>query len=317
MLVRSLSLFLLLALLLISCLLGAASLNIEQMFSGGFDWQLFFYSRLPRSFAIVLTGSALGIAGMIMQIMLQNRFIEPTLVGTTQSAALGLLLMVMLFPAAGLMLKMTVASACALLGTFLFVYMVHILPSRDMLMVPLIGIIYGGVISAVATFIAFENNLLQTLEIWMHGEFSGVLLGRYELLWLTLLMTFVAYIYADRLTIAGLGENVAVNLGLNYKKTVALGLLVVAIVAAVVVVSIGSVPFLGLVVPNIVSRLKGDNLRHSLPWIAYWGAVLLLLCDIAARGIIYPFELSASLLMGVLGAVVFLYILMRPQNARY
>lgn len=311
---RTISGLLLLALLLASCVVGVASLNVTQIVAGGFDWSLFFYSRLPRSLAIVLTGSSLSIAGMIMQIILRNRFIEPSLVGTTQSASLGLLAMMMIFPAAGLMLKMSVAALCSLIGTFLFLRFIRGLRRSEMLMVPLMGIIYGGIISAISTFIAFENNMLQVLEVWMHGEFSGVLLGRYELLWLTLAMTAIAYFYADQLTIVGLGENMALNLGLNYRQTVKLGLVIVAVITAVVVVSVGSVPFLGLVVPNIVSRLMGDNMRNSLPWIAYWGAMLLLFCDIVARTVIYPFEISASLVMGVLGAGIFLYLLLRPHR---
>ena len=142
-------------------------------------------SRLPRTFAIVLTGASMAVAGMIMQILMRNRFVEPSMVGASQSAALGVLVMTLVFPAAGLTAKMSVAAAAALAGMLVFMMLIRRLPPTAQLMVPLVGIIFGGIIEAVATFIAYEFEMMQMLSVWQQGDFSGVLLGRYELLWLT------------------------------------------------------------------------------------------------------------------------------------
>lgn len=309
------ALLFLIILVILSSFVGVANLNFAEIFQGNFDWTVFLHSRLPRSLAILLTGSSLAIAGMMLQILLGNRFVEPSMVGTVQGASLGLLLMMLFFPFAGLLIKMSVATIFALGATFFFLFLVRNIPPTDKMMVPLIGIIYSGIISALAIFLAYENNLLQELEVWLHGEFSSVLLGRFELLWISFFMALIAYLSADKLTIASLGESMSKGLGLNFNQVLKFGILIVSLITSTIVVTVGGIPFLGLVVPNIVSRLMGDNLRYSLPWVAYFGAVLLLVCDIIARMVLFPYELSVSLMLGIIGAAIFLYLLMRPANA--
>lgn len=304
----------LLLLTILSSIIGVAEVNWDSIFTANFDWTILLYSRLPRSLAILLTGSSLAVAGLMMQILLGNRFVEPSMVGTVQGASLGILLMVILFPSSSLLLKMAVATLFAIAATFFFLFLIRHIPPTDKMMVPLIGIIYSGIIGAVAGFIAYEADMLQALESWMHGEFSGVLLGRFELLWLSLIMLIIAYVSADKLTIASLGESLSVGLGLNFNQVLRLGLAIVSVITATIVVTIGGIAFLGLVVPNIISRIMGDNLRFSLPWVAYLGAVLLLVCDILARIIIFPYELSVSLILGIIGTVLFLYLLMRVRR---
>lgn len=312
---KSLALAFISMLVLMSASVGVADLHFNQLWQGGFDYIVFFHSRIPRSLAILLTGSSLSIAGMMLQILLGNRFVEPSMVGTVQGASLGLLVMMLFFPTAGLFFKMTIATITALLATFGFLFFIRKIPPTEKMLIPLIGIIYSSIISGVAIFIAYENELLQTLEAWLHGEFSAVLLGRFELLWFSLFMAVLAYLSADRLTIAGLGESMAIGLGLNFNQTVRLGLITVSVITATIVVTVGGIPFLGLVVPNIVSRMMGDNLRWSLPWVAYFGAVLLLASDLIARLVIFPYELSVSLVLGIIGATLFLYLLMRADHA--
>ena len=297
--------------------IGVAEFSWAKLFSGSLNGstQVMITSRLPRTFAIVLTGASMGVAGMIMQILLKNRFVEPSMVGASQSATLGLLLMALLLPAAPLLAKMSVAAVAALLGMLLFMTLVRRLPPTAQLMVPLVGIIFGGVIESVAVFFAYEYDLLQMLGVWLSGDFSGVLKGRYELLWLGGTTAAAAYLLADRLTIAGLGESVSTNLGLNHRQTLWLGLVIVALITSLVVVTVGNIPFIGLVVPNIVSLLLGDKLRAGLPAVALLGAALVLLCDIVGRVIVFPFEIPVSTVFGVLGTVLFLGLLMR-QPAR-
>ena len=293
--------------------LGVAKFSWVELFSGSLNGsaQIMIASRLPRTFALVLTGASMAVAGMIMQILLKNRFVEPSMVGASQSAALGLVVVLILFPEAALLLKMSAAAACALLGMLLFMVLIRRLPPTAQLLVPLVGIIYGGVIESVSTFIAYEFEMLQTLGIWQNGDFSSVLLGRYELLWATGVLAASAYVLADRLTILGLGDTVAANLGLNRNTVLWTGLGIVALITSLVVVTVGNIPFIGLVVPNIASRLMGDKLRDSLPAVAMMGASLVLLCDIIGRLVVYPFEIPVSTIFGVVGTVLFLGLLLR------
>lgn len=237
----------LLILFAVSLSVGVAQFDWSALFSLSDSQQVMFISRLPRTFAIVLTGASMAVAGMIMQILMRNRFVEPSMVGASQSAALGLLLMSLLLPAAPLLAKMSVAAVAALIGMLVFMLLIRRLPPTAQLMVPLVGIIFGGVIEAVATFIAYQNEMLQMLGVWQQGDFSGVLLGRYELLWATGVLALFAYLIADQLTILGLGETVSVNLGLNRTAILWSGLIIVALITSLVVVTVGNIPFIGLV----------------------------------------------------------------------
>ena len=293
---------------------GVADFQWSRLFSLSDDMQLMMISRLPRTFAVVLTGASMAVAGMIMQILLKNRFVEPSMVGASQSAALGMLLMSLYFPAAPQLVGMSAAAVTALAGMLLFMALTRRLPPTAQLMVPLVGIIFGGVIDSVTTFIAYETDLVQRLAVWRQGEFSGMLQGRYELLWIGGLMAAAAYLIADQLTIAGLGDTVSVNLGLSRTTVLWAGLVIVAMITSLVMVTVGSIPFIGLVVPNIVSRMMGDKLRRSLPAVALLGASLVLACDIAGRLIRYPFEIPVSTIFGVVGTVLFLYLLLRKNT---
>lgn len=298
-------------LIIISISIGAANFHWGSLFSDSEVISLLLYSRLPRTIAIILTGATLAVAGMVLQIVLRNRFLEPNMVGATQSAALGVLLVSIYYPQAPQLTKMSCASVAALVGMTLFILLFRRLPAQRQIMIPLIGIIYGSIIEALVNFIGIETNTLQLLAVWFAGDFSAVLAGRYELLWLTGIMTIVIYVLADRLTIAGLGQNISISLGVNYVRMMWIALFTVAMITAIVVVTVGQIPFIGLVVPNIVSRLAGDRLRQNLPSVALLGANALLICDIIGRTIDPPYEVPVSMIFGIIGTIVFLYLLFK------
>jgi iron complex transport system permease protein len=298
---------------IVSGVLGVLLLSAASMMIGVADAsaEILWVSRFPRTVAVVLAGTAMAVCGLLMQLLVRNRFVEPSMVGTTEAAGLGLVAVTLLWPGSPLMVKMCVASVFALAGTVLFLRVVRLLPVHATVLVPLVGLMLGGVIAAITTFFAFQHDLLQTLNSWMTGDFSGVLRGRYELLWLVATLVAIAFVVADRFTVAGMGESFSTNVGLNHRGVVALGLTMVAVISAVVVVTVGVIPFLGLVVPNVVSAVVGDNARRSLPWVALLGAALVLVCDIVGRLVRYPYEIPVGTVMGVLGAGFFLYLLLR------
>lgn len=294
--------------------LAGASIMIG---AADFDWELLRQSRLPRTAAVLLAGSALAMAGLLMQLLTQNRFVEPSTVGTTESAALGLLLITIFAPASPIFVKMAVACVAAIAGTALFIFTIGRLRHRKGFIVPLVGIMIGTVIGAISTFIALDVDLIQSLNAWQLGSFAGAIVGRWELLMLVAVMLMISYFVADRFTLLGLGKSYAINAGINFKRTETLGLVIVAITAAIVVTVIGSLPFLGLVVPNIVSLYFGDNARRSLPWVMILGAGFTLVCDLAGRLLRYPFEIPVGTVVGVVGGAIFLVILLRRhQHAR-
>nr|WP_210348030.1 ABC transporter permease [Brucella pituitosa] len=298
----------------ISLFIGVSDVSLSTLFGANSTdraAEVLLISRIPRTLAIILAGMSMAVAGMIMQMLTRNRFVEPSTAGTVESASLGILLVILFAPDTPVFGKMLVASITALAGTALFLRILRSIPLRSVLVVPLVGIMLGGVISAVTTFIAYRYDLLQALNSWTTGDFSGVLRGRYELLWLSFFLTVIAYIAADRFTVAGMGEDFTTNLGLNYRRVVTLGLVIVSMVSACVVVTVGMIPFLGLIVPNVVSMFIGDNMRRAVPWVAVLGAGLVLACDIVGRLIRFPYEIPIGTMMGVVGSAIFLYLLLR------
>ncbi|WP_426745300.1 iron chelate uptake ABC transporter family permease subunit [Myxococcus faecalis] len=277
--------------------------------------QLLVISRIPRLLAVMLVGTSLGVAGLLLQMLVRNRFVEPSTAGSAESASLGLMVAAVLAPQLPVVGKMLVAALFALGGTALFLLILRRIPLRSVLIVPLVGLVLGSVFDSVTTFYAYRLDLLQSVNAWKTGDFSTILRGRYELLWLTLGLTCCAYVAADRFTVAGMGESFTTNLGMNYTRIMGLGLLIVSLVTAMVVVTVGMVPFLGLLVPNLVSMFTGDNARKAIPWVAVGGAGFVLLCDILGRVVRFPYEIPGATIAGVLGSVLFLSVLLR-RDAR-
>jgi iron complex transport system permease protein len=276
--------------------------------------RVFLISRVPRLLAILLAGSAMAVAGLVMMHLTRNRFVSPHTAGTTEWAGLGIVVATLLFGATSVIAKMSIAIGFALIGTLLFLRLIQRAAFRDMIIVPLVGLMLGAVVSSAARFLAYRYDLLQTLDSWTNGDFSGVLAGRYEMLWAVAAATVVAFLYADRFSIAGMGEGFAINLGIPYGRVVNAGLVIVAVVTAIVVVTVGEIPFLGLVVPNLVTLAMGDNLRRVLPVTALAGAAFVLVCDVVGRTIRYPYEIPVGTVVGVVGGLLFVWLLLRTRG---
>lgn len=299
------------------------TLSVISLFTGAYDilgqddgWNMFFITRVPRTAALMLAGSAMSICGLVMQLLTQNRFVEPTTTGTIEWAGLGLLFVYVLVPAPSMVQRMTGSILFSFVGTMIFFLLLRKVRLRSSLIVPIIGIMLGAVVSAFSTFLGLVFNMTQNIEAWFQGSFAPIARGRYEFLWFIIIITIVIYLYADKLTVAGLGEDIATNLGLNYNLTLIIGTALVAIAVGIVSAVIGNLPFLGLIVPNIVSMFRGDNLKENLPWVALVGMGTVMLSDIVSRKIIEPFEVPVSLILGTVGAIVFITILLRQRRRR-
>ncbi|MDP5184938.1 iron chelate uptake ABC transporter family permease subunit [Blastococcus sp. BMG 814] len=300
-----------------SLFVGVSDVTPASLLAGGAESDAAFLlvaSRIPRTVAVVLVGASLGIAGLILQMLVRNKFVEPSTTGVTEFAALGALVTMIFFPGMAVLGKMGVAAVFGLVGTWVFLRVVRVVPVRQLVLVPLVGLMLGGVVASVTTFFAYRLDLLQSLQQWSQGSFASVMQGRYELVWIAGLMVVVAWVAADRFSVIGLGEEFATNLGLDYRRVVAIGMVVVAVITAAVLVTAGMIPFLGLVVPNVVSLLVGDNVRRAIPWVAGLGAVFVVACDILARVLRFPYEIPLSLIVGVIGAALFLWLLLRRRS---
>ncbi|AWT26722.1 Hemin transport system permease protein HmuU [Corynebacterium provencense] len=283
--------------------------------TGGEDgWEMFFITRVPRTVALALAGASMAMCGLVMQLLTQNKFVEPTTTGTTEWAGLGLITTMIVIPGASLTTRMVGAVLFAFVGTGVFFLFLRQVRLKSSLIVPIVGMMLGAVVGSVSSFVALKTDMLQQLSIWFTGSFTGIVRGRYELLYLVLLVCVAVFIVADRFTVAGLGRDIATNVGLNYGRVQLVGVGMVAVVTGIVTVVVGNLPFLGLIVPNIISLFRGDNLRSNLPWVAMLGMWVLITADIFARTVIAPFEVPVSLILGVIGAVVFVFLLVRGRR---
>ena len=229
------------ALVIVSLFGGVADVTDTTGRGHEFLW----ITRVPRTVALLLSGASMAVAGLIMQLLTQNRFVEPTTVGTTEWAGLGLLLTYVFLPSSGIFTKMVIAIVFGFVGTMIFFAFLSRVKLRSSLIVPIVGMMIGAVVGALSTFIAIRYNLLQTLGSWFAGRFTGIEVGRYEPLWIALIVCILVVVLADRFTVAGLGKEVATNVGLNYEAVVLLGVGLVAVATGVVTVVVGSLPFLG------------------------------------------------------------------------
>ncbi|AEN88865.1 MULTISPECIES: ABC transporter permease [Priestia] len=273
--------------------------------------QTLFFSRFPRLLSIIMAGMSLSICGLIMQQITRNKFVSPTTAGTMDWARLGVLISLLVFASASPLLKMSIAFIFSLAGNLLFMRILDRIKFNDTIYIPLVGLMLGSIVSSLATFIAYKYDLIQNLSSWLQGDFSLVVKGRYELLYLSIPLLIVAYLYADKFTVAGMGESFSINLGVKYKQIVNIGLVIVSLITSITILTVGMLPFLGLIIPNIVSIYRGDHLRKSLPHTALLGAVFVLACDILGRVIIFPYEISIGLMVGVIGSAIFLFMLIR------
>lgn len=294
-------------------LVGSLLIGEYDVFNAQDGIDMFSITRVPRTIALVLAGAAMAMCGLVMQMLTQNRFVSPTTTGTTEWASLGLLFVMVVFPGATVMGRMVGAVVFSFVGAMVFFFFLQRVSLRSSLIVPIVGIMLGAVVSAVSTFVALQTDMLQQLGVWFAGSFTSVYKGQYEVLWVVLLVVVGVFLLADRLTLAGLGEDFATSVGMNYRRIVLVGTVMVAIAVGVVTVVVGNLPFLGLIVPNIVSMIRGDDLRSNLPWVCLVGIATVAACDLLARTLISPFEIPVSVVLGIVGAVVFVVLIVRNR----
>lgn len=298
-----------------SIFIGVQNISITDIMQWNYSkMNIIILTRLPRLISIVVAGVGMSVGGVIMQQISNNKFVSPSTAATVDSAKLGVLVSMLLFSSATLMQKMMTAFIFALLGTFVFMKILKTIKMKNVVFIPLVGIMVGNVIGSMTDFFAYKNNLIQSMGTFLQGDFSMIIKGNYELLYLTIPLLILALLYANKFTIIGMGEDISSNLGINYNKVANIGVIIVALISALVVITVGNIPFIGLIVPNIVSIFKGDNLSKNIWDTALFGAIFVLACDIIGRLVIHPYEVPISLTVGVTGSIIFLYLIFRRNR---
>ena len=294
-----------------SLFVGVLNIRPSDLFTGSVEtWEIFLISRLPRLLAILCTGIGMSVAGLIMQQLCMNKFVSPTTGATISSAKFGILLALLFAPGSTLWGRAAFSFVCAVLGTWVFVWFIQRIQFKDVVMVPLVGIMFSNIVMGVTNYLAYKYEMTQALSSWLVGHFSTVIRGRYELVWLTVPLVILAFVFANHFNIVGMGKDFSQNLGVPYDLVLFMGLTIAAMITASVVVVVGSISYIGLIVPNIVAMFKGDQIRGTLVDTALFGAVFVLVCDMIGRVVIYPYELPIELIVGVIGSILFVGLLL-------
>lgn len=309
---KSIPIISLVLLTILSLFIGVQSIPIQDIFQLNETQSLVLWTtRVPRTISLVIAGATISVSGLIMQHLTQNKFVSPTTAGTMDSAKLGMLVAMLFFPSGTILVKALVAFIFAFLGTVLFIQLIRVLPGKNQLMVPLVGVMFGNIVGSIVTFFAYQYQLIQNMTSWLQGSFSTISKGNYELIYVTVPVLIICYLYAYQFTIVGMGEEFSISVGMNYEFVHLIGLLLISVASSVVLVTIGGLPFLGVIIPNIVSLMLGDHMKDTLWMTAVAGSIFLVIADILSRVIYPPYELPVSLIVGALGSFIFVILLVK------
>src|SRR5690554_1171575 len=318
---RLLSIFVLIVFIILSLSIDARrDLNLFTLFKLTPETlEIILISRLPRTLTIILSASALSVAGLIMQSIAKNKFVSPGVIGTTQAATLGVLIAYLFFPGLALWIQFIFSFITSLIASMVFITFLNRIQFKNQIYVPLIGMMFGALISSFSILLAQSTNTLQFLNGIGVGSFTNKTIGTYEMIYFVVPALILAVIYTSEFNIVSLGKDFANNLGVNYNKVITFGVVIVAIISASTFIVVGPLPFLGLIIPNLVSIYYGDHLKKSIYDLMIFGSIFVLICDIIARSVLYVltgynFEVAVGFVMGIIGSIIFLYLLLRKTK---
>lgn len=307
---------------ILSLLLGAVRLSPLQLWQALLDGPsntagyIFWYARLPRTLACLLSGAALAVAGAVIQAVLSNHLASPGIIGVNAGAGLAVTVCCALGLLSGWAIALS-SFAGAMAAVLLVVF------TAEKTGASRTTVILGGV--AVNSFLGALSEALVTLVPeagvlsgdFRVGGFSSVvpvrLLSAGILICGALIILLTLH---NELDVLALGEETAQSLGMSVKKTRTIFLVLAALLAGASVSFAGLLGFVGLMVPHAVRSLVGSESRKLLPLCAVGGAGFVTACDLAARLLFLPYELPVGILMSVLGGPFFLGLLLKQKGGR-
>ncbi|MEG5694127.1 iron ABC transporter permease [Enterobacter quasihormaechei] len=278
-----------------------------------FDHNVIVRLRLIRLCAAMVTGAALGVAGVLLQSAIRNPLGEPHILGLNAGAALA----VVLTSALGLSLPfgrpLIACAGAAVLFLLVLMFSSSGRTGLTPMKVTLCGVAMSAFASSItATVLILDEQTLLAMRTWLAGDLAGLnadairsaagvaAVGFALALWLSPAMNMLA-----------LGDSMAQGLGVSLLKTRLFALLAIALLCGAAVSIAGPIGFIGLVVPQLVRRLVSVDLRVMVPLSALCGALVLLLADIAARTLFTPYELATGVMTAMVGAPIFIFMASR------
>ncbi|NLJ65337.1 MAG: iron ABC transporter permease [Christensenellaceae bacterium] len=276
--------------------------------------------RLPRVLSVMPVGAALSLAGAAMQGIIRNPLADGSTLGTSSGAALGAVIALSLgvwlpsFPVAGTVVFAIVFSFISLIIVLSLSYAVDKLLSNNTII--LMGVIFSMFTSSfISLIMAFSGERLRSITFWTMGSLAGSNFNNVLLLLITLIIAGSALMLnARELNAFSLGEDEAMHIGVDVKKTKLIILVSVSFLIGVSVSVGGSIGFVGLIVPHTCRLLFGGNHFKLLPSCVYVGAIFLLFMDLIARTLVSPVELPIGVVTSFIGAISFVIIYYRRRK---
>ena len=275
------------------------------------EFQIIYNLRLPRTLLGALVGAALAVAGVILQAVMRNPLASPGIIGVSSGAGVAAVTALMIFPAlSGWLIPIAFAGAFV---TAMAVYLLAWKRGVEPVRLLLAGVAVSSLLGAMSTAIMlFNSEKVAGILDFAIGSLSTRSWPQLELVAPYIIAGLaVAFIIAPKLNVLGLGDEIAVGLGMNVER-MRLGFIALAALLAAAAVSVaGLLGFVGLIAPHIVRMLIGGDSKFLIPGAAVFGAVLVVGSDTAGRVVIAPEELPLGIIMALLGPPFFLWLLRR------
>ena len=318
---------LLIVLLILNCMIGSAGLSVAQvlraLFSpatdpthAGIVWNI----RLPRLLTAALLGGALAVSGFLLQTFFSNPIAGPFVLGISSGAKLAVALCMIVFLGNGIVMSSTAMIGAAFVGSLLCMGAILAVSSRlrTMSLLVLCGVMIGYICSAITDFVvtfANDSNIVN-LHNWSMGSFSGMDWNGVRTCAIVVLAGLVcAFLLSKPMGAYQLGEEYAANMGVNVKRFRIALILLSSILSACVTAFAGPISFVGIAVPHLIKNLFGSSKPLVvIPASFLGGGVFCLLCDLIARTLFAPTELSISSVTAVFGVPVVIWMLLSRQK---
>ncbi|EMY8534473.1 iron ABC transporter permease [Bacillus cereus group sp. TH43LC] len=296
---------------------GAKDIHLQTVWTAVFDYnpkltqhQIIYELRLPRVIGAAIVGAAFAVAGAVMQGVTRNPLADAGVLGINAGAMFVVALSFAFFPHMPYSYLMIVSFIGAVLSTVL-IFIIGSATSGGLtpMRLTIAGAVMAALLHSLSSGVAIYYDLSQDLAFWYAGGVAGVKWEHLKFLVPIILITIVfATILGRSISLISMGDDVATNLGVKTNRTRILGMIIVVILAGVSVSAVGSIGFVGLVIPHIARKLVGVNYRLIIPKSAFLGAMLLVVADLGARTVNPPKELAIGIMVALVGVPFFLYI---------
>jgi len=296
---------------------GAKDIHLQTVWTAVFDYnpkltqhQIIYELRLPRVIGAAIVGAAFAVAGAVMQGVTRNPLADAGVLGINAGAMFVVALSFAFFPHMPYSYLMIVSFIGAVLSTVL-IFIIGSATSGGFtpMRLTIAGAVMAALLHSLSSGVAIYYDLSQDLAFWYAGGVAGVKWEHLKFLVPIILITIVfATILGRSISLISMGDDVATNLGVKTNRTRILGMIIVVILAGVSVSAVGSIGFVGLVIPHIARKLVGVNYRLIIPMSAFLGAMLLVVADLGARTVNPPKELAIGIMVALVGVPFFLYI---------